>query len=226
MQRPLHFCKLLFLAGACLILLHLQACVSASGNGKDHNQETSSSARTFVFNCDQGIQFVARVADQSAWLFLPTGTIETLQVSEQVYRKGEILFQIKGQDALLATADGKTLSCTNDRRRAIWEHAKLNGADFRAVGNEPGWCLEIRSQSKLVLVTDYGAARYEFDLPEPTTDSASRASRYEAHQDGQEISLVISVNPCQDTMSGESFESTVDVVLNGRVLHGCGRALH
>lgn len=226
MRSPIHIPKFFLLAVVSPVLLYSQACVSFVDNGKNLDQESSSQARTFVFDCDQELQFVARVADQSAWLFLPTGTVETLQVSAQVYRKGGVLFQINGQEALLETANGKKLTCTNDRRRAIWEHAKLDGADFRAVGNEPGWYLEIRNQSKLVLVTDYGAARYEFDLPKPTTDSASKASRYEAHQDGHKISLMISANPCQDSMSDESFESTVDIVLNGEILHGCGRALH
>ncbi len=36
------------------------------------------------------------------------------------------------------------LDCTYDRRASIWEHAKLSGVDFRAVGNEPGWVLEVR----------------------------------------------------------------------------------
>jgi uncharacterized membrane protein len=31
---------------------------------------------------------------------------------------------------------------------------------------------------------------------------------------------------CNDSMSGETFPTRVSVTLNGRILQGCGRALH
>ena len=116
--------------------------------------------------------------------------------------------------------------CRNNRRQAIWEHAKLNGADFRAIGNEPGWNMEIRNRLKLILVTGYGSERQDFDLSEPETDQAARTTRYKFKQSEHEMSLVISGEPCSDSMSGEKFESRVEIILNGQSLHGCGRALH
>ncbi len=43
---------------------------------------------------------------------------------------------------------------------------------------------------------------------------------------GHELVSVLAVRRCQDTMSGESFETTVTVVLDGKELRRCGRALH
>jgi uncharacterized membrane protein len=132
---------------------------------------------------------------------------------------------IDGEQSQLQEPGG-THNCSNNRRQAIWEHAKLNGADFRAIGNEPGWNLEIRHQSKLILVTNYGSEKYELDLPEPDIDKTNRTTRYNIDQDGQKIDLTISGKPCRDSMSGEQFESSVEVMLNGGTLRGCGRALH
>ena len=102
--------------------------------------------------------------------------------------------------------------------------SKAVQADFRAVGNEPGWNLEIRNQEKIILVTNYGSEKYEFDLPEAETDAAAEMTRYRYDQTGQEMTLTISTETCQDTMSGEEFASKVEVVFNGKTLRGCGRA--
>lgn len=106
--------------------------------------------------------------------------------------------------------------------RAIWERAKLDGADFRAVGNEPGWNLEIRAGNQLLLVTDYGKSRVELPLPEPTLDPDARRTRWDAG----ELVLDVIGRPCRDTMSGEQFETQVLVTWEGQTLRGCGRALH
>jgi uncharacterized membrane protein len=102
----------------------------------------------------------------------------------------------------------------------------LSGADFRAVGNEPGWIVEIREQSKIVLITDYGTARYEFDLPELSVDAERSITRCDVSSDGHQLTLVLQALPCRDTMSGEAFETNVVVTLDGRELRGCGRPLH
>ncbi len=188
-----------------------------------------STPRTFVFACEDDYEFVARIEGEKAWVFRPEGTVGLPHVpsgSGGKYSNGTVTFWTKGQDALLDD-DGMThRGCRDDPRRAVWEHAKLSGADFRAVGNEPGWHLEILQQSRIVLVADYGAARYEFDLPEPTVDREARVTRYETSRDGHGLTLVLRAHRCRDTMSGEEFETEVVVTLDGRQLRGCGRALH
>ena len=226
MRKRIHATKAGIVAGVCFFTLHLYACATVSLDVQNQEPRESPKVKTFVFSCDEEYKFVARVADQTAWLFLPAGTIKTQKASSQTYRSGGTILRLKGEKALLETPDGKHLKCSNNRRPAIWEHAKLNGADYRAIGNEPGWHLQIRNQSKLILVTDYGSARHEFDLPEPVIDPTSRTTRYEIVQEGQKLILTISGDTCHDSMSGEEFESTVEVLWNGELLRGCGRALH
>jgi uncharacterized membrane protein len=109
---------------------------------------------------------------------------------------------------------------------SVWERAKLEGVDFRAVGNEPGWHLEIRRGRSLLLVSDYGAHRYTFPAPEPLVDAAAARTRYEAREGDHRLTVVLEALSCRDTMSGEAFETRVTVILDNRTLRGCGRALH
>ncbi len=182
-----------------------------------------------MFTCADGYEFVARVEGEEAWVFRSEGTdrLDAIRAASGAkYASGALVFWTKGDEALLGSGDELHHECRNDPQRAVWEHAKLNGADFRAVGNEPGWNLEILEQSRIVLVSDYGAVRHEFPLPEPSADQDARTTRYRTRAEGHDLILVLRGEPCQDTMSGESFDTTVLVTLDGRELVGCGRPLH
>lgn len=61
-----------------------------------------------------------------------------------------------------------------------WEEAKRRGVDFRAVGDEPGWWLEIERGERIEFVTDYGATRVYTPGPEPRIDPQARGTPYHA----------------------------------------------
>ena len=182
-------------------------------------------AKTFVFVCEDQSSHVLRTIENGAWLFSPEGTRKLPLVSSASgakYSDGVSVVWTRGEEALIGEVGGKLQTCHNDRRAAIWEHAKLNGADFRAIGNEPGWNLEIHEMSRVVLVTDYGASRVEVALPESVTDNEARSTRW----DTGELTLELIGYTCHDSMSGEAFETTVVVSWQGKTLRGCGRPLH
>ena len=180
---------------------------------------------TYLFVCEDGSTYTVRTTGESAWIFLLEGTLELPGVkveSGESYSDGHFELRIEEGRARLGPAGGELDSCFNDRRRAVWERAKLDGADFRAVGNEPCWHFEILRGEEIVLVTDYGAARIELPLPQPVVNREERSTRWDAG----EIVVEVLGRQCLDTMSGEAFESKVRVVWGSRVLEGCGRALH
>ena len=113
-----------------------------------------------------------------------------------------------------------------NRRQAIWEDAKLRGADFRATGNEPGWYMEISEAYGIIYVTNYGSDRYHFEEFETNSDAASRTTIFKAGKGGRELLVSLTGRRCTDSMSGEKFETTVVVTLDSTQLNGCGRALH
>lgn len=198
-------------------------------------------AATFVFECGRGtpgsatgeatdsLAFVARIEGETAWLFLPGQTVSLPHVeaaSGTKYTDGEVLFWQKVDEARLEWQGRTYAGCRNNRPAAVWEHAKLNGADFRAVGQEPGWHLEIRRADTVVLVSDYGTARHTFPWAEPVGEPRVPRTTYWLQSGAEELRVVVEPGPCSDTMSGEQFETRVTLWLNGQKLQGCGRALH
>ncbi len=105
-----------------------------------------------------------------------------------------------------------------------WEHARAAGVDFRGIGQEPGWLLDVYTQNYIVLDWDYGEKREIFPLPEPTYP-VQGATRYEARTEAHALTITIRRFPCQDTMSGEAFPATVELDIDGRTLEGCGRSV-
>lgn len=105
-----------------------------------------------------------------------------------------------------------------------WEAARAAGVDFRAVGQEPGWMLDIHVQGPIVLLWDYGANRFEFPAAEPTYPQEG-ATRYESSDRGHTLVVTTRRFPCQDAMSGQAYPAAVDVVIDGRTLTGCGKSV-
>ncbi len=190
---------------------------------------TETTIKTFVYECPDDYSFVARTEDSKVWLFLPGKTIDLPRVTAASgvrYTDGDILFWSKGSEAMLEDGNSRHTGCRNNPARAIWEHAKLNGVDFRATGNEPGWHLEISNRRDILLVTDYGQTRYQFTSAtlqeEPYTESAV----YHARNRRDIVEVVVTARPCRDTMSDAVFPSTVTVIINDKRLAGCGKPLH
>ena len=106
----------------------------------------------------------------------------------------------------------------------VWHKAKLRGVSFRAIGQEPGWLLEITDGVDIVLKTGYGGTTEIFPFVSPEVSQTERSTRFVV-QEGR-FEIILDGKECSDTMSGEIFETAVLIKLAGRNLVGCGRALH
>jgi len=106
----------------------------------------------------------------------------------------------------------------------VWHRAKLRGVAFRAIGQEPGWLLEITDGQEILLVTDYGANRNAYPYVEPRVNEQERRTQFVLEDHG--VVIEIRGERCTDTMSGEEFAVSVTVSVAGRKLDGCGRALY
>lgn len=105
-----------------------------------------------------------------------------------------------------------------------WETARAAGVDFRAVGQEPGWIVDIYTQDRIVALLDYGETRLELPRGEPAYP-VEGATRFESQIDGHTLAITYRRAPCEDAMSGEPYPSTVEVVIDGRTLNGCGKSV-
>lgn len=209
-----------------ICLASLYSCTSAS----QYETATSEAGNhTYVYECPDDFSFVARIESNKAWLFLPGKTIDLPQVqsaSGSKYTGNGQTFWSKGEEAMIETSEIKYAACRNNRAKAIWEHAKLNGVDFRAVGNEPGWNMEISNKRDILLITDYGQHTYQFKSSTIKSEPHDKTTAYSASNDNDVVEVVITGTPCQDSMSGERFSSTVSVIINGKRYTGCGKPLH
>jgi uncharacterized membrane protein len=105
-----------------------------------------------------------------------------------------------------------------------WENARSTGVDFRAVGQEPGWMLDLYADGRANLVWDYGdkgAAFAGLAISHPQEGS----TQYDASGAGHALRVVTQRFPCQDAMSGEAYPARVTVTIDGRALEGCGKSV-
>lgn len=123
-------------------------------------------------------------------------------------------------------ADRSTVALDSQRaesvRAAPWLAARQRGVDFRAVGQEPGWFLEIDSGTSIYLVADYGEKKVSAPAPVPRTD-ANGTITYDTTANGHHLTAVIRRRTCHDAMNGDEFTHEVTVTLDGKAYRGCGK---
>jgi putative lipoprotein len=104
-----------------------------------------------------------------------------------------------------------------------WEEAKARGIEFRAVGNEPGWFLEIDNERWMRLLYAYGERVATVPVPKAVTTGST--TTFTSSGGGHDLQVVISPGPCSDGMSDMSYPLTVSVDIDHAPLRGCGRWL-
>ena len=183
----------------------------------------------WVFDCEDGQRIVSHFKADTVMLMMPDDSLELRHVrsgSGARYESDGVEFWSKGDEATLTTPEGET-TCVVNAADSIWEDARLRGADFRAVGNEPGWHLELfGAGSESLLVTDYGQQRVTFDAGEPQDLEGEDGSRWTAEAEGTPLVISLRPGPCADTMADIEYETRVTVAYGDRTLQGCGNALH
>lgn len=211
-----------------LLGIWLTAPPPAALAGGDDSGAAPRPGQTFVYACGER-ELVTRIEGDVAWIFSSTGTLRLPRVrsaSGAKFESDKGMLWSKGDEALITVGEKTYRNCRNDRRRAVWEDAKLRGADFRAVGNEPGWVLEISQRTRISYSGDYGETKLELRADPPVENRTARRATYTAGDGTHRMTIVIEAVPCRDSMSGEPFSSRVTLNLDGRRLQGCGRPLH
>ncbi len=184
-----------------------------------------------AFNCGRGMSFVmvrpeSALPGQAIDLVMASGRRRLSRVptaSGERYADGGVSVWNKGSQATLEL-DGSTYTCTEDRPRSIMENAKIRGVEFRASGNEPGWIFEL-FPDRMAFVGGYGTERATTPRPTPRLGPAPGESEYAADTEAHRLTVRIRELQCVDSMSGERYEATVDVELDGKVYRGCGQGL-
>jgi len=182
----------------------------------------------WAWDCEDGRYLVSSLTeDDGLDLFLDNKkrSLElTRSASGNRFEGDGVLFWSKGREATLEVGDERTYCRVNDYL-SPWVDAELRGADFRAVGNEPGWHLELFTGAPSLLVTDYGERRLRFDAAGPEDLDAGPGSLYTGQAEGLDIRVELTPGPCADSMADMEYETTVTVDVGGQRLRGCGNPL-
>lgn len=130
-------------------------------------------------------------------------------------------FRSKGDSASLALAGEPPRECTLTAQVSPWEQARERGVAFRAVGNEPGWWVEVGSGDNPTLraLLDYGGR--EIAVAHAHGISSTQGFGGKA-ADGTDVVLRIRREACSDGMSGEAFEASAELVVGDETYAGCG----
>lgn len=139
--------------------------------------------------------------------------LDTLAASTRVERRPD--------GTLALTTDNAAQLLFRRQEAASLQDARTRGIDFRAIGQEPGWVVEVAEGGDMTAVLDYGAT--SLMLPTPSAETAEDGTvTYDASTDTDHLILRIKRKVCIDSMSGESHPSTVELLVNDKPYQGCG----
>jgi heat shock protein HslJ/uncharacterized membrane protein len=123
---------------------------------------------------------------------------------------------------------GSLLELDRNRALAPWDGVFFEltrDRDFRAIGQEPGWQLEIRMGSEMRFTYDYGKGSAVTPAARAELDAKTGTRTFHAKAEANDLRVEIVPVGCEDSMSGKPFPATVTVTLNDRGFRGCGESL-
>jgi uncharacterized membrane protein len=110
------------------------------------------------------------------------------------------------------------------KRAATWQAARRRGVQFRAIGQEPGWLVEVTADS-LQVEWKYGQQMASGPRAEVGAAPSNAPLRYVAETEEGPVQVKAVERRCVDPMNGDAFPLTVTVRVAADTLAGCGRLL-
>lgn len=231
----------LSIAGPALVLLMLAACRANVDNSApaDKGDDTAPvpaekqpaapapTASTTRWRCGE-ILLTANYHDEKADLSFSGRTL-SLPIAKSgsgaryADDKGNELWS-KGDEATLTLAGEEKRDCTVTQDISPWENARTRGIVFRAIGQEPGWWVEIGSGDSppLHAELDYGERKIVVARSMGISSTPGYGGKTD---DGITVVLRTKSESCSDAMSGERFGSSAELTVGDKTYKGCGAYL-
>jgi putative lipoprotein len=184
---------------------------------------SAAQPRTLVYDCQNLSTVTVRVYPDSVEVRSPgeRSIVLPLVDSNPVRYANETTTLTGLQEYVRIDGPLGHLVCRSAPAEVPWAEARLRGIDFRAVGDDPDWTLDIDEGVRIEFVANHGATRL-VGVPGPTQTSARRMT-VTAASGGHALQVAIERRPCTNS-AGTTTQSTT-VTLDGRTYAGCGRAL-
>ena len=117
------------------------------------------------------------------------------------------------------------LSCSAAAQLDPWEEAREKGVVFRAVGNEPGWLIEVDQKDSIKFVNYYGAMEIIVPVDDIWLGPDGEDRIYYVENEVIPFQLIITKKHYQDSMSGEVFPYQARVIFPEKSYTGGGKML-
>ncbi len=185
--------------------------------------------RAYVWHCADGQTLVMRnlVREKAIAIDFHDGTRrldQTVSASGARYADSVVVFWTKGSTATLERQGAPPVQCEERRADSLREDARARGVVYRALGNEPGWVLEVGPAGRLSWTTNFGQDRFDFEQAQAAT-APDGTTVYTAQQGDVSIKASIKAERCVDDGDVE-FDHVVTVESGGQTLRGCGTRLN
>jgi len=213
-----------FLAG-CAALLRTSTVTTSGGNASTAANGDEPFAR--VYTCPGGFRFSARTDGDEARVDLGTRRLTLAREPAETgtrYADDETLLQVQGNQATIAVDASIRSGCRGRDAADPWQAAALRGVDLRALGQEPGWSVEV-VEGEWLRIVQAGEADMLVARDPVRERTGSGATVYTGRAAGQRLRLRLTESGCTDSMSGESYPLTATLTLDERQLRGCARTL-
>lgn len=188
--------------------------------------------RAYVWDCDDGRKLQMRnlFREKAVALDFHEGTQrleQTVSASGARYANADesIVFWTKGGAATLERRGTPATKCRERRAESLREDARLRGVVYRAVGNEPGWTLEVGPGSRLDWTTNYGADHHAFEGAVESAGSDGTARTFTASNGDDAIKVTVTSEPCTDD-GDVTYDHTAAIESAGGTLRGCATKLN
>lgn len=206
---------------SAFILVAVSGCAKPEVSPLITNFPEKEYRSTYI--CPDGSIFTVKADGNQAHLSFAEQRLilqRTVSASGEKYQKGRNLYWNRGNNALFEVDDKLYLNCIGSKFSEPRQLAFQSGVLVRAVGQEPGWILEI-SPSGALLITDYGQNRQKFPESVITQAVNGTSIRYQINAQPQQIELLLTKSACQDAMSGEHYPAQAELIIDDQALYGC-----
>jgi len=185
--------------------------------------------RVYVWECQDGQKIVMRnlFRDRAIELAFAGGSRrleQTVSASGVRYADEGMVFWTKGSTATLERQGAGLVQCNERRPESLLEDARARGVVYRALGNEPGWVLEVGPGGKLEWTTNYGQERHVFAQSTESAGSEPSDAIYVARSGTESIRVSLRQQPCTDD-GDVTYDYSAVVEFGGTLYRGCAARL-
>jgi len=124
-----------------------------------------------------------------------------------------------------AAAPPPAASAAASEPASPWDAAAARGVAFRAVGNEPGWYVEVGRGATAALhaTLDYGDRKVE--VPQAVALDGDAFGYHGTATDGRRVVLRLRHEACSDGMSDRAYVISAVLDVGDTTYRGCGMFL-